>query len=98
MATIVLFELKVSAGTGEAKLSRFKEAAALTREVDGCLAVHLWRNQKNSDDMVMAQHWESREKWDQYFQRRLHQDDVLDEIIEIAGGEPRLRCFDEIEE
>ena len=93
MATTVILEVQAKPGTGNDLLARFKELLPDTRSYDGCLGLDTYQDQDDPDTLVLAEKWETREKYETYFAWR-QESGALDQMAGALAGEPSIRYFD----
>ena len=93
MTCMVLLELKANAGTGADLVCMFKQILPETRAYDGCLGVDVYRNQDDTDVVVLVEQWQSRAHYEKYFAWR-EESGAVAQMAAMVDGPPSLRYFD----
>ena len=87
MACIVILEVTAKKGTGLELLETFRTLLADTRNKDGCQSVEVATNLDNSDNLVLVEHWATRQHYENYLAWRQQRGD-LDKLAGALGGTP----------
>ena len=93
MACQVILEIRVKDGCYDQARDFFREMLPDTRSYDGCITIHMVRDQDDPQRLMVVEQWETREKYDAYFAWRGERGD-LDALGAMLDGEPSKRYFD----
>ena len=93
MSVLVLLEAPVKAE----EISNMKSLLAAmlpeTRAYDGCQGMDVYFNTEDEGNMVMVEHWDSRQHHEKYLRWRT-ETGVMDKIGGMLAGPPSIRYFD----
>ena len=93
MACIVILEVTAKKGTGLQLVETFRALLRDTRNKDGCQSVEVTTNLDNNDNLVLVEHWATRQHYENYLARRQQRGD-LDRLAGALAGPPSIRYFD----
>jgi quinol monooxygenase YgiN len=93
MACIVILEVTAKKGTGLELVETFRILLPDTRNKDGCQRVEVTTNLDNSDNLVLVEHWTTRQHYENYPAWRQQRGD-LDRLAGALAGPPSIRYFD----
>jgi quinol monooxygenase YgiN len=93
MACIVILEVTAKKGTGLELLETFRAILPDTRNKDGCQSVEVTTNLDNSDNLVLVEHWTTRQHYENYLAWRQERGD-LDRLAGALAAPPSIRYFD----
>jgi quinol monooxygenase YgiN len=95
MACTVVLEFTLKPEHVDGIAEAFKGLLPDTRSYDGCIDVYPAKNLDDSQNFVVVETWESREKYEKYFAWRTERGEI--EMMEsMMEGELSLRFFDRI--
>ncbi|MGU3498752.1 putative quinol monooxygenase [Mycobacterium sp. C31M] len=66
-----------------------------TRPYKGCVCIEFVRNQDNPAHILVLEKWNSREDYERYVAWRM-ETGIMNQIIDMIDGEPKLQFFDPI--
>lgn len=66
-----------------------------TREYDGCIDCELQVNQDDPNNMIIVEHWESREQYEDYLAWRV-ETGLVDQLGAMLVDPPNIRFFDAV--
>ena len=93
MPCIVILEVTAKKGTGLELVETFRTLLPDTRNKDGCQSVEVTTNLDNSDNLVLVEHWTTRQHYENYLAWRQQRGD-LDRLAGALAGPPSIRYFD----
>jgi quinol monooxygenase YgiN len=93
MACIVILEVTAKKGTGLQLVETFRALLCDTRNKDGCQSVEVTTNLDNNDNLVLVEHWATRQHYENYLAWRQQRGD-LDRLAGALAGPPSIRYFD----
>jgi quinol monooxygenase YgiN len=93
MACVVILEVTAKKGTGSQLVEAFRAILPDTRKRDGCQRVEVTTNLDNSDNLVLVEHWATRQHYESYLAWRQQRGD-LDQLAAALEGPPSIRYFD----
>jgi quinol monooxygenase YgiN len=93
MTCIVLLEMTARKGTGRQLVETIRALLPDTRSKDGCRSVEVTTNLDDSDNLVLVEHWATRQHYENYLAWRQQRGD-LDKLAEALAEPPSIRYFD----
>ncbi|MFC1942258.1 putative quinol monooxygenase [Chloroflexota bacterium] len=96
MSVLVLNEAQVKPENISDMKSYMKEILPDTREYSGCQNVEVYFNIDDANNMVLVEHWNSREHYEKYLAWRAEIGSV-DIIVAMLAGLPTIRYFEKID-
>lgn len=93
MSVVVLLEAPVKPEEVSRMKAFLAEVLPSTREYDGCEAMDVYFNTDVANNMVVIEHWESRQKHEKYLGWRT-ETGVMDRIGGMLAGPPSIRYFE----
>lgn len=64
-----------------------------TRPYEGCVSIEFVRNQDDPAHLLVMEKWNSRQDYENYLAWRM-ESGIMNEIVDMIVGEPKLRFFD----
>ena len=92
MAVIVNLQFSTQPGKRELAIAFFDKNLPDTRSYDGCHWLHSTSDVEDERKWEFFSMWESKEKYDTYFQLRM-ESGVMEEAAAFMDGEPIWRFF-----
>ena len=96
MAVLVLLEVKVKPESINDMKSLLKEVLPDTRAHDGCQGVTVYGNLDDSNNLVLVEHWDSRDHYGKYLAWRTERGD-LERLVSMLAEEPSIRYFERVD-
>jgi quinol monooxygenase YgiN len=93
MTCVVILEVTAKKGTSRQLVETFRGILPDTRNKDGCQSVEVTSNLDNSDNILLVQHWASRQHYETYLAWRQQRGD-LEKLAGALDGPPSIRYFD----
>ena len=93
MSVMVFLEMQSNTGNTEQLSSTLKDLLPDTRKYDGCQSVEVFNNQDDPNNLVLVQHWDSRQQYETYLNWRV-ETGALDTLVSMTSQEPNIRFFD----
>ena len=95
MPCTVLLEIRVKKDQVDAVAAGFKDLLPDTRAYDGCIDLYVTQNKDDPQNFVIVENWDSREKYEAYFQWRTDRGDI-DNMRAVLEGDLNIRFFDRV--
>ena len=96
MSVVVLSEVNVKPESANDLNQFMKENLPDTRAYDGCLGIKVHSGQDDPNNVVVVQHWASKEHFEKYVAWRT-ETGFLDKWIAMLNGEPSVRYYNEVD-
>lgn len=93
MSVMVLLEATVKAGEISNMKSYLAEIFPETRAYEGCQAIDVYFDTEDEGNMVMVEHWDSRQHHGKYLDWRT-ESGVIAKIVGMLAGPPSIRYFE----
>jgi len=95
MSVVVLLELQVKPEAVNEVKATFKQILPDTRSYAGCLGVEVNSNQDDNGNIVLVEHWESRDHYQKYLAWRT-ETGALAALGASLTGPPKIRYYDHV--
>lgn len=96
MATTVIVEIKAKPGVGDELLNTLEALLPDTRGYDGCIGLDTYRNQDDSNVLVLVSQWQTRGHYEKYLAWR-EEIGTFEQIDPMIDRPPSVRYFDSLE-
>ena len=94
MSITVLLDLNAKPDSVEALKNIFIEILPDTRSYDGCEGLDVKVNQDDANNLVVVEHWKSRQHYEKYFAWR-QETGLIDRLGPVLGAPPSIRYLDD---
>jgi quinol monooxygenase YgiN len=97
MTCTVVLEIRVKPEHADGMSEAFKGLFPDTRSYDGCIGLYATRNMDDPQNFAIVETWESREKYEKYFDWRV-ETGVIEQVkgMLVEGTDINLRFFDRL--
>jgi quinol monooxygenase YgiN len=92
MSLLYILELKIEPDQVERYLGQFPTLLPETRAFEGCLEITVHQNEDDRTDVVLLEHWASKEAHETYMEWRRERGD-LERLSQGLAGPPKTRYF-----
>ena len=96
MSVMVFLEVQSSDESIEQLKATFKEILPDTRAYDGCQGVEIFDNQDDPNNLVLVEHWDSRQKYETYLGWR-KETGMLNSLMSMTSAPPSIRFYDAVD-
>jgi len=96
MAVLVLVEAKVKPESIDDMKSMLKQALPDTRAHDGCQGLTVYSNLDDSNNLVLVEHWDSRDHYGKYLAWRT-ETGFVEQLVSMLTEEPSIRYFERVD-
>jgi quinol monooxygenase YgiN len=93
MSVMVILEMQSNTGNTEQIKATLKDLLPDTRKYDGCQSVEVFDNQDDPNNLVLVQHWNSRQQYETYLNWRT-ETGALGTFVSMTSQDPTIRYFD----
>lgn len=96
MSVIVIFDTQVKPEALDELKATLKVLLPETRLYDGCKGIDAYCNADDGNNLILLEHWESREHHQKYLAFRTEQG-VMDKMGAALTGPPIIRYFERVD-
>lgn len=94
MSVTILLDLIAKPGSIDALKDIFVEILPATRAYDGCEGLDVKINNDDGNNLVIIEHWKSRQHYEKYFAWR-QETGLIDRLGPLLGAPPSVRFLDD---
>ncbi len=96
MSVVVVLEVNVKPESANDMNKAMKENFPDTRAFDGCEGIRVHSGQDDPNNVVLVEHWASKEHHQKYLAWRT-ETGFMDQLMTMLDGPPSIRYYDEVD-